>query len=306
MATAAPRTRSEITWTGAASTFRLVVGLFKLRIASAIALACLAGAAVAPGPPPALGRRLMLALAVGLTAAAAGAFNQYAERDLDARMPRTRRRAFASGRLQPGSRWLWAIAAVGTVGVVLADVAANAAAAVYTFLGGFTYAVVYTWWLKRRSRWNIVVGGLAGSFAVLAGAAATAAGPWPAPLPMALAIVLFLWTPPHFWSLAIAYRDEYAAAGIPMLPVVVGKARCARAVFAGACLLVAASLAPVLLGSGPLYLAAAVGGGALLLRRSSALLRSPDRQTAMANFHASLLQLGMLLTAAIAGTAMSA
>ena len=92
-------------------------------------------------------------------------------------------------------------------------------AAAYVFLGAFTYGIVYTVWLKRRSTWNIVVGGLAGSFAVLAGAAAV--DPSPQVIPTVLAVALFLWTPPHFWSLAAAKGQDYAKAGIPMLPVVV-------------------------------------------------------------------------------------
>ena len=150
-------------------------------------------------------------------------------------------RAFVTGAL-PARPWLvradrGAARAVGRRGVV----ALNVWAALYTFLGAFTYAVVYTVWLKRRTWLNIVVGGLAGSFAVLAGA--TAVDPSPGALPL-LALVLFLWTPPHFWSLAIANRDDYAAAGVPMLPVVVGTERAAWAVFWSTVALVAASLLP--------------------------------------------------------------
>ena len=284
---------------------RLFFDLFKLRIGLVIGFTAVAGLAITPGPALPGWQVLALALAVTLASAAAGAFNQYVERDLDARMGRTRRRAFVTGRLTAGPAWLAAIIAIGAAGVALAAVAINLPAAVYTFLGAFTYGVVYTVWLKRRTWWNIVIGGLAGSFAVLAGAAAVAPDTL-GPLPLAFAVVLFLWTPPHFWSLAIAFREDYEAARVPMLPVVVGAARAARAVFGSAAMLVAATLVPSLLGMGWLYLAAAIGGGGYFLTTSARLAATPNRRTAMVNFHASLIQLTLLLVAAIGDAAIRA
>ncbi len=144
---------------------------------------------------------------------------------------------------------------------------------------------------------NIVVGGLAGSFAVLAGAAAIA--PDLAPASIVLAVVLFLWTPPHFWSLATVYRDDYAVARVPMLPVIVGDAAAARIILAHTIVLVLMSLLPLAFGMGYIYLAGALAGGGLFVWRSIALARDPSATTAMSNFHASLVQLGVLLTAAI-------
>lgn len=282
---------------------RLFFDLFKLRIGLVIGFTAVAGAAVTPGPPVSAFGFLLLALAVTLASAAAGAFNQYVERDLDAHMVRTRRRAFVTGALVAGPRWLAAIIGIGVAGVALAGIAFNSSAALYTFLGAFTYGVVYTVWLKRRTRWNIVIGGLAGSFAVMAGAAAVAPGGALEPLPLAFAVVLFLWTPPHFWSLAIAFRDDYQAARIPMLPVVVGDARAARAVQGSAALLVASTLVPAIFGMGWLYLAAAVGGGGYLLLTSTQLGLAPNRRRAMVNFHATLIQLTVLLVAAIVDSA---
>jgi protoheme IX farnesyltransferase len=289
----------------AASSVRLFFDLFKLRIGLVIGFTAVAGLAITPGPALSGWQILALALAVTLASAAAGAFNQYVERDLDARMGRTRHRAFVTGRLIAGPAWLVAIIAIGAAGVALAGVTINLPAAVYTFLGAFTYGVVYTVWLKRRTWWNIVIGGLAGSFAVLAGAAAVAPDTL-GPLPLAFAVVLFLWTPPHFWSLAIAFREDYEAARVPMLPVVVGTERAARAVFASAVLLVAAALVPSLLGMGWLYLAAAVGGGGYFLTTSARLAATPSRRAAMVNFHASLIQLTLLLVAAIGDAAIRA
>jgi protoheme IX farnesyltransferase len=275
----------------------VIFDLFKLRIGLVIGFTALAGLAVTPGHAPGAWRAAWVALAVVVSSAAAGAFNQYVERDLDARMGRTRRRPFVTGALSRSPAWLALIVLMCAGSVAVATIAANAVAALYTFLGAFVYGVVYTVWLKRRTWLNIVVGGLAGSFAVLAGAAAVAPGgvDW---TPLWLAIVLFLWTPPHFWSLAIAFRADYEAAGVPMLPAVVGDARAARAILAGTVLLVAATLVPAWRLSW-LYAATAVASGAWFLWKSIALVREPGRRAAMANFHASLLHLTLLLTAAI-------
>jgi protoheme IX farnesyltransferase len=278
------------------------LNLFKLRIGVAIAVAALAGLAVQSGPSLALWQVLVVTLAVLVSSSAAGAFNQYAERDLDARMKRTRGRPFVTGRLAHGPRWLWLIGAMMVGSFALAAWAGNLAAATYVFLGAFTYGVVYTVWLKRRTWWNIVVGGLAGSFAVLAGAAAVS--PVPSPEALALAVVLFLWTPPHFWSLAIAYREDYAIAAVPMLPVVVGDARAARAIFASAALLVAVSLVPVFFGLGWIYFAAAGAGGAFFLWKCAALVAAPGRKTALASFFASLVQLCCVLFGAMLDVAL--
>lgn len=279
-----------------------VLNLFKLRIGVAIAFAAAAGLAVEGGSGPGAGAAAVLVLAVLFASAAAGAFNQYAERDLDARMGRTRNRPFVTGRLRHGPFWLWVIGAMLGAAVLAAAVAANALAAAYVFLGAFTYGVVYTVWLKRRTWWNIVIGGLAGSFAVLAGAAAVS--PVPGPEALWLAVVLFLWTPPHFWSLAIACREDYAAAKVPMLPVVVGDARAARAILASAVLLVAASLVPALYALGWIYLACAAAGGAFFLLRCRELVRRPARDTARAAFLASLVQLGAVLAGAMLDVAL--
>jgi len=276
----------------------LFFDLFKLRIGLVIGFTALAGFAVTPGAAPAGWRVALLALAVVVSSAAAGAFNQYVERDIDARMARTRRRPFVTGRLVHSRAWLAVIALMCVGSAVVAALATNALAALYTFLGAFVYGVVYTVWLKRRTWLNIVIGGLAGSFAVLAGAAAVTPGTLDA-TPLWLAIVLFLWTPPHFWSLAIAFRNDYQAAGVPMLPVVVGDARAARAILAGTLLLVAASLVPAWQGLSWIYGITAAASGAYFLKKSVDLARAPSRATAMANFHASLVQLTLLLAAAI-------
>jgi protoheme IX farnesyltransferase len=282
---------------------KAVLNLFKVRIGVAIALAAAAGLAVERGSAK-VGflEGLTLVLAVLFASAAAGAFNQYVEHDLDRRMARTRNRPFVTGMLKHGPFWLWVIGAMLLASVAAATLASNVAAGAYVFLGAFTYGVVYTVWLKRRTWWNIVVGGLAGSFAVLAGAAAVS--PELGPDAIALALVLFLWTPPHFWSLAIACKRDYAAAGVPMLPVVIGDARAARAILASAMLLVLASLIPFFFSLGWTYLVFAAAGGAYFLAKCAALVRRPMRMPARAAFLASLVQLCAVLFGAMLDVAL--
>jgi len=279
-------------------------GLFKLRIGLVIGFTALAGLAATPGPSLEGWRIAVLGLAVVLSAAAAGGFNQWYESDLDARMRRTRGRPFVTGELVRDSRWLWLLGGITVASVLAAAWATNWLAALHTFLGAFVYGVVYTVWLKRRTWWNIVVGGLAGSFAVLAGAAAIAPGAPPA-VPLVLAVVLFFWTPPHFWSLAIACHDDYRAARVPMLPVVVGDARCAQVILAHTVALVALAFLPLAFGMGWIYGVGAGVGGAVFVYASLRLAAHPTRKTALANFFASLVQLTLLLAAAIVDRAVA-
>ena len=274
---------------------RTVLGIFKLRIGVLIMISALAGLAITPGPVIGVVPGLVLALSVLVASASAGAFNQFYEAEADKLMARTRGRAFASGALSASPLWMALIAALLVIAVGATWLVVNPFAALFIFLGAFFYGGVYTVWLKRRTWANIVVGGLSGSFAVLAGAAAV--DPALGALPLLLALVLFLWTPPHFWSLAIACQADYAAAGVPMLPVVVGIPRAAHIVHANAITLVAVSLLPVFFGAGPVVLIGAALGGAYFLRKTWALARAPSRATAMASFFASMVQLSALLAA---------
>ena len=276
---------------------RTIAGVFKLRIGVVITFTALAGLAVSGGPGLSLAQTVILTLAVLISSASAGAFNQYYEHDTDPLMSRTKNRPFATGEVTHGPLWLVVIFGLMAGSVVAAWMALNAWSALFTFLGAFFYAIVYTVWLKRRTWLNIVFGGLAGSWAVLAGA--TAADPQVGAVPLALALVLFLWTPPHFWSLAIAYRDDYAAAGVPMLPVVVGDRHAAQAIFGSTLALVAASFIPLAFGLGAIYFAGAATGGFLFIQKAWLLVQDTNRRTAMTCFHASLAQLTLVLTAAI-------
>ena len=272
---------------------RMTISVLMNRIAGAIAASALAVMAATSGPALAWWQSAGLALAVLGASGAAGAFNHYYERDLDQLMWRTRSRPFASGAFRASPWWLVGFLALLIASLALAQAAGGNLAAVFVFFGAFTYGVLYTVWLKRRSAWNIVIGGLAGSFAVLAGAAAV--DPAPQAVPTVLAIVLFLWTPPHFWSLAAAKGKDYAHAGVPMLPIVVPAHAWTLAILTHTVALVAISLVPLWYGMGLAYGLGAGIGGTIFLLKSIALYCQPTQKAAMANFLASLLQLTLLI-----------
>ncbi len=277
--------------------FSQLVNVFKLRIGVVMSITALVALMVTPGRSVQVWEAVVLSLSVLLAASSAGAFNQFYERDLDARMRRTRNRPFVTGVFKQSGWWLLSIALLLVAGVGFAALTLNFTAALFVFLGAFFYAIVYTVWLKRRTWLNIVIGGASGSFAVLAGAAVV--DPGLGPIPIILAMVLFLWTPPHFWSLAIAGREDYAAAGVPMLPVVVGDQSAANAVLWNATALVICSFLPFFFGLGWLYLFGAATGGGYFVYRSVQLARAPSRKTAMNSFFASLVQLVALLVFAV-------
>lgn len=270
-----------------------IFNLFKLRIGILMAVTAAVAMTITPGSTATLWQISILGLAVLISSASAGAFNQYMERDLDALMTRTSNRPFVTGEFVHNRWWLVGLSLLLATGVLLAAYAFNFAAAAYIFLGAFSYGVVYTVWLKRRTWLNIVIGGCAGSFAVLAGAAAV--DPALGPIPVIFAVVLFLWTPSHFWSLAIAIHDDYEKAGVPMLPVVMGDKIAAQVILINTFSLVVISILPILFGLGWIYLIGAVTGGAYFIYQNLRLEKNPTKKNAMASFFASLIQLTLLL-----------
>lgn len=276
---------------------QMTVQLLKLRIGIFIAASALAGMAVTAGPALSPLQALALALAVLGASGAAGAFNHYYDRDIDSLMQRTNARPFASGAFRASAWWPVGFAILLTASLALAAAAGGSMAALFVFLGAFTYGVIYTVWLKRRSAWNIVIGGLAGSFAVLAGAAAV--DPAPQVVPMVLAVVLFLWTPPHFWSLAAAKGEDYARANVPMLPIIVPARAWTLAILTHTAALAVLSLVPLWYGKGWIYGLGAGVGGAFFLWKSIVLMREPSRKNAIGNFLASLVQLALLVLGAV-------
>jgi heme o synthase len=227
-----------------------------------------------------------LAILVGAGAAASGGaamLNHYLDRDVDARMHRTRGRPLPDARIAPSGL----VAALGlgllALGIGAATVLLNPLTGFSILLGGLTYVVVYTAWLKRRSSWNIVIGGFAGSAPALAGSAA-AVGAW-TPGVIAFAVLVFLWTPPHFWSLALLLRDDYARAGLPMLPRMDDVAFSGRVVVVSAALLVPAAILIGMTGALAWPLAAAIVAlGLLFVALTSPLWRSVSRPVARRGF----------------------
>lgn len=199
-----------------------IVVLFKLRIVILLLFAAWGGAMLASNGRPAGPDMLLLTITGALAAGGSGALNQYLERNQDTLMKRTKRRPLATGEVKP----IWGLAGgVGTVGLALALALAsgNVLLAFFLGLGALIYIGVYTLWLKPRTILNVVIGGAAGSAAVLSGSAAV--GNWADPGALLLAILLFTWSPSHFWSLALVYRKDYAKANFPMLPVVMERRR---------------------------------------------------------------------------------
>jgi protoheme IX farnesyltransferase len=223
---------------------------------------------------------LLLVTLTGGTLAAASAqtINCIYDRDIDYDMERTRHRPMPSGKVQPRDALIFAIA-LATISFTLLAVFANLLAAVLAFSGIVFYVLVYTHWLKRHSTQNIVIGGAAGAIPALVGwAAVTGTLSWAAWL---IFVIVFLWTPPHFWALALMIRDDYAKVGIPMLPVVKGDTATVRQIWYYTLTTVVATVLLVypLAASGVLYAAIAVSLGGLFIHKSWRLLQNPEDRT---------------------------
>ncbi|MCU0507323.1 MAG: heme o synthase [Anaerolineae bacterium] len=282
----------------------VIVALFKLRIVALLLVAALGGAFLAAGGRPAARDILVLLLAGAASAGGASALNEYIERDRDALMQRTRkRRPLATGAIEPRVALLSGLALV--FGSVLLTLPFDPILSVFLFLGAFIYVVVYTLWLKPRTSLNIVIGGLAGSCAVLSGSAA--AGAWADPGALLLALMLFFWTPIHFWSLALVYREDYEQVGVPMLPVTVSRRAAAGWALAhGVGVAASALLLALRPGLGLAYLLPAAAMSALLLGRAVALVADPTVERAWQAFHTSNLYLLVILVAVCAAATIGA
>ena len=238
------------------------VALMKPRVMSLVVFTALVGLLVAPGHiHPVIGFTALLCIAVG--AGAAGALNMWFDADIDAVMARTAKRPIPSGRVAPGEALAFGMTlAIGSV-VVLALLVDWLAAVLLAFTI-FFYIVIYTMWLKRATPQNIVIGGAAGAFPPMIGwAAATGAIGIESVL---MFLIIFFWTPPHFWALSLWCCQDYARAGIPMLPVVAGEEETRRQIVIYTLILAPLGVAPWLMGfAGPLYGIAAIAGGAAMI-----------------------------------------
>jgi len=275
-----------------------IIELFKVRISLTITLCAVSGVFIMPQSNSlSLNEFIILILCTFISSASSSAFNQFYEKDLDILMPRTSQRPFATGFFKPNFYWLVVFFTLLVISLFIAAIWLNIATAIYLLLGAFFYGYIYTVILKRSSIYNIVIGGLAGSFAVLAGSAAV--NPLLSVSAIILSLILFLWTPPHFWSLAIAIEEDYAKAKIPMLPNLIGAKSSSYVILSQTVLLVIISFVPLLFNMGLIYLSFALIGGLYFLWKSIILVIETTKKNAMSNFFASFIQLGLLLFACI-------
>jgi protoheme IX farnesyltransferase len=300
LALAAASVLAAATWRGApepAGAWRDYVTLTKPRIMTLLLLTGACGAAVGAHGRPSVQLMATTLTGLGLACGGAAALNHVLDRDIDRLMgPRTAGRPVASGRLSAPRALEFGLALSAASFTLLAS-AANLLTAVLALVGNLFYVLVYTGYLKRRGPQNIVLGGAAGAVPPLVGyAAATGSLAVPA---LWLFVLVCLWTPPHFWALALLLKEHYAKADVPMLPVVKGDRATLRRIVGYTVLLVAASVVPVATGTfGPLYLGAALALGGLFLALAVALQRAPTRPGAARLFHYSLLYLALLFVAA--------
>jgi protoheme IX farnesyltransferase len=258
MSVSQARAYAEPSLAGAGDYFALL----KPRVMSLVIFTALTGLAVAPGHiHPVIGLTALLCIAIG--AGAAGALNMWYDADIDARMVRTARRPVPSGRVQAREALTFGLI-LAVFSVVTLGLMVNVLAAALLAFTIFFYAVVYTMWLKRSTPQNIVIGGAAGSFPPMIGWAAVTGSL--SLEPVLLFLIIFVWTPPHFWALSLYRADDYARAGVPMLPVVAGDLATRKHIFAYTLLLAPLGLTPWLFGyAGLPYGVTALVGGAVML-----------------------------------------
>jgi heme o synthase len=289
-----------LAWRGrpvAAGAWRDYVTLTKPRIMTLLLLTGLCGAAVGAHGRPSASLLATTFVGLGLACGGAAALNHVLDRDIDKLMgPRTAARPVASGRLTAPRALEFGLALSAASFTLLASTA-NLLTAVLALVGNLFYVIVYTGYLKRRGPENIVLGGVAGAVPPLVGyAAATGSVAVPA---LWLFAIVCLWTPPHFWALALLLREHYERAAVPMLPVVRGERVTLRRIVGYTVVLVASTIVPVATGTfGALYLVAALLLGGLFVALAVRLLRAPTRRGAAGLFHYSLLYLALLFVAA--------
>jgi protoheme IX farnesyltransferase len=269
----------------------------KPRVMSLVVFTALVGLMVAPvHVHPVIGFTALLCIAVG--AGAAGALNMWYDADIDAVMTRTASRPVPSGRILPGEAFAFGIT-LATFSVVVLGLLVNAFAAALLAFTIFFYIVVYTMWLKRLTPQNIVIGGAAGAFPPMIGWAAATGGV--SIESILLFLIIFFWTPPHFWALSLYRTEDYARAGIPMLPVVSGESATRRQILIYTLILAPLGAAPWLLGyAGLFYGAVAIVSGAVMLMLALRVYAEPDtveHRAAKHLFAFSILYLFLLFAA---------
>jgi heme o synthase len=246
---------------------------------------------------PSVWRVFLTCLGGALASGGAGAINHFIDRDIDARMSRTANRPVPSGRVRPGAALAYGIS-LGVASFALLGLTVNVLAASLALSGLLGYVLVYTLWLKRRTPQNIVIGGAAGAVPPLVAWAATTGHL--SGTAIYLFAIVFYWTPPHFWALSLLMKDEYASAGVPMLPVVRGETETRWQILLYTILLVAVTLLPFAFGVfDGLYLVAALVLGSGFTLMAMRLRRDADRRTALKLYLFSLAYLALLFAAMV-------
>ena len=273
----------------AAATWRDYLEMCKPRVVALMLLCAVVGMLLAtPGMVP-MDVLVLGTLGIALVAASAAVVNHIADAEIDMRMARTAGRPVASGRVAAAPGLLFS-AVLGVAGMVVLHVFINPLTAWLNLASWVGYGLIYTLFLKRATPQNIVIGGLFGAAPPLFGWAAVTGTVEPGAL--ILVLIIFAWTPPHFWALALDRKDEYAAVNIPMLPVTHGERHTRRHIFFYTLILIAASLLPVLIGmSGWVYLAGALVLGGGFLYWAAVLLAARNPKAPMQTFRFSILYL---------------
>lgn len=268
--------------------------LLKPRVMSLVVFTAMVGLVLAPGEPT-LVVAIIAVLCIALGAGAAGAINMWYDRDIDRVMARTMNRPLPAGRMQPAQALAFGLS-LAAASVAVMAVFVNAVAAGLLAITIVYYVLVYTIWLKRRTPQNIVIGGAAGAFPPAIGWAASSGEVGLGAV--ILFAIIFLWTPPHSWALALFRKSDYDRAGVPMLPVVAGEASTRRHILAYTCILVPATLLPFAAGlSGAVYAGAATGLGGWLLYHAIRVWRDSSTQSARAMFFFTILYLFLIFAA---------
>ena len=220
---------------------------------------------------------LHIIIAGALASAGSSALNHYYDRDIDRKMGRTSARPIPSGRMSASSVLVYGLS-VSCISVIYGYFALNAASAFFIALGIFSYVIIYTVWLKRLNTSNIVIGGIAGSAAAWAGWSA-ATGSMDV-LGFLIGFLVFVWTPSHFWCLAMKIKDEYARANVPMLPVVIGMQQTSKYILVNTVILLPYSLMLYMFGMGIIYMIIAAASGGLMLAYHYKLTKQPTSEFA--------------------------
>ena len=288
--------RDTTSLTRAQSTLRDYVALTKPGIISLLLFTTLCGMMVAANGAPPLDITIYTLIGGYLAAGGANALNCYIDRDIDGIMARTSKRATVTGRIQPRAALIYGLT-LSVTSILLLAATVNLLAAGLALAGNVYYVVIYTWRLKRITPQNIVIGGAAGAFPPLVGWAAVTGNL--SVLAALMFAIIYYWTPPHFWALALLKQGEYGRAAVPMLPNIVGEAETRKQVLLYTAILAAVSLMPVAFGLGEIYFACAIILSGLFLMWSARLYLHPSKRLARETFFYSLWYLALIFGAMV-------